>query len=100
MQEEEKKHTIRLAGFTFDPLAERLDLPRGLRVEETPGGPTPIIVQFKKPLTREEQIHVQSAYGLSDRLVAELPTWKWLSPDTWRSSPGSLFAPARLPSGV
>ena len=51
MPEQARRQTIRLAGFTFDPLTERLDLPEGLRVEGTPQGPAPIIVQFNKSLT-------------------------------------------------
>lgn len=64
MEAQEKKQLIRLAGFSFDPLLEKPDYPDELHVEKIQEGPTPTIVQFKKPLTREERSHIQTRYGL------------------------------------
>lgn len=63
-EREEKKPIIRLAGFSFDPLTEKPELPEELRTEKALMGPAPTIVQFKKPLTREERAYIQGRYGL------------------------------------
>lgn len=76
MQEQEKKQTIRLAGFSFDPLTETPDIPEELRVEKVPEEPAPTIVQFKKSLTREERAHIQERYGL--KLTAYVPDFAYL----------------------
>ena len=76
MQEQEKKLNIRLAGFSFDPLTETPDIPEELRVEKVPEGPAPTIVQFKKSLTREERVHIQTRYGL--KLTDYIPEYAYL----------------------
>lgn len=76
METEEKKQLIRLAGFSFDPLTERPDYPEELRIEKTPEGPAPTIVQFKKSLTREERAHIQYVYGL--RLTDYIPDFAYV----------------------
>ena len=76
MESQEKKQLIRLAGFSFDPLTEKPDLPEELRVEKELKGTATTIVQFKKPLTREERAHIQGRYGL--KLTAYIPEFAYL----------------------
>ncbi len=76
MHEKENKQPIRLAGFSFDPLTEKPDLPEDLRVEKVLEGPAPTIVQFKKALTREERAHIQTRYGL--KLTDGVPEYAYL----------------------
>jgi len=76
MQEQEKKQRVRLAGFSFDPLTEKPDIPENLRVERAPKGPAPTIVQFKKPLTRQERAQIQGRYGL--KLTTYFPDFAYL----------------------
>ena len=76
MHEQEKKQPIRLAGFSFDPLTEKPDLPELLRVETSPKRSTPTIVQFKKPLTRDERAFFQGRYGL--KLTSYIPELAYL----------------------
>lgn len=76
MEEQETKRNIQLAAFSFDPLTEMPGLPDNLRVAPPPKAPVPTIVQFKKPLTRQEQAHIQGKYGL--KLAAYVPEFAYL----------------------
>ena len=67
MQEQDKKQPIRLAGYTFDPVTEKPGIPEKLRLEKTPEGPSPTIIQFFKSLSREERASIQSRHGLKLR---------------------------------
>jgi len=76
METQETRQPIRLAAFAFDPLKETLDLPDDLRVEKELKEPAPIIVQFKKSLTREERARIQAQYGLE--LADYIPEYAYL----------------------
>ena len=54
MQAPEQRLSIRLAGFSFDPV-EGVDLPPELRVEKVSSDLAPYILQFRRSLTREER---------------------------------------------
>lgn len=76
MQEQEKKQPIRLMTYTFDPLTEKPDIPKELRVEKAAKGQVPTIVQFKNSLTREERVYIQGRYGL--KLTDYIPEFAYV----------------------
>jgi hypothetical protein len=74
----EQDYRIYLTNRTFDPYEESLKF--------VPDEPGHYIVQFVKPLTREEQTRLRSTYGL--RLTDYLPNLaflEWLEPQTWKA---------------
>jgi hypothetical protein len=86
MSKEEHKLTIKLLGFEFDPLTEKLRLPEEMKVKELKSedkGSQRLIIQFHNSLTHEERVHLQTQYGL--RLVDYIPEFAYIEsidPDT------------------
>ncbi|MEE9443691.1 MAG: S8 family serine peptidase [candidate division Zixibacteria bacterium] len=55
---------VKLKGFTFDPLDSIPTIPRELRLELPAMGPSYQIIQFKRPLTRQQVEMLKEKFGL------------------------------------
>lgn len=65
-----------MGGYNFDPLKEKPDLSEAPRMKKATEGIQPYIVQFYKPLTRDERVHIQTKYGL--KLTEYIPDFAYL----------------------
>src|SRR5688572_15211646 len=91
MDEKEPDFRISLGGYTFDPLEERLEIPRDLSDDAMDVPPEHHLVQFTRPLTREDSERLRR-YGL--RLTDHIPNRAYVE----RLTPRQLATLAKDPA--
>jgi hypothetical protein len=72
---EQPDHTIEIAGYRFDPLADRPEIPENLRYAEEPEDAAHYLIQLKKTPDGEARARLQKRYGL--KLTSYVPRFAY-----------------------